>query len=346
MRLPWTSRPATPERADDTAPRVPSLGNGLTVPIRPEDYPALLESLRAAELPAAADGVYVDWDGVRTRVAMLPFAPEELSGQVSTALPIPDDGYRSEDVEYVSLAQSLVTADATYRIVEVGAGWAPWSVAGIVQARRRGLDATGVAVEADAERAGWAMQHAQDNDVRAELLVGTPEAIAARLREPWDGVQLRVVQAAGWHTRTVLQFPDLDTGDMGGAVWTLPGTDVDYRGAHLSHHDVPAVSIADLLDAATATDLLHIDVQGVEFELVEGAVDAIQARTRLMAIGTTDRLSEGRLQGLLLPRGWGLAIDDPCTAVFTMTHPTLAGFTVQDGLQLWENPFLRSDFPG
>jgi hypothetical protein len=154
------------------------------------------------------------------------------------------------------------------------------------------------------------------------------------------------VQAAGWHTQTVLQFPDLDTGDMGGAVWTLPGTEVDYRGAHLSHHDVPAVSLADLLDADEVTDLLHIDVQGVEFELVEGAVDAIQSRTRLMAIGTTDRLSEGRLQGLLLPRGWGLAIDDPCTAVFTMTHPTLAGFTVQDGLQLWENPFLRADFPG
>ena len=64
-----------------------------------------------------------------------------------------------------------------------------------------------------------------------------------------------------------------------------------------------------------------------------------------MAIGTTDRLTEGRLQQHYLPRGWGLAIDDPCTAVFTMTHPTLAGFTVQDGLQFWENPFLREDFP-
>ena len=345
-RLPRTSQAQPESPTTQVTPPVPSLGNGLTVPIRPEDYPALLETLRAYELPSAEDGVYIDWDGVRTRVAMLPFAPAELSGQVSTTLPIPDDGYRSEDVEYVSLAQSLATAVGTYRIVEVGAGWAPWSVSGIIHARRRGLDATGIAVEADTERAGWAMQHAQDNSVHAEHIVGTPDEIAARLREPWGETELRVVQAAGWHTRTVLQFPDLDTGDMGGAVWTLPGTDVDYRGAHLSHHDVPAVSLADLLDADAVTDLLHIDVQGVEFDLVKGAVDAIQSRTRLMAIGTTDRLSEGQLQGLLLPRGWGLAIDDPCTAVFTMTHPTLAGFTVQDGLQLWENPFLRADFPG
>jgi hypothetical protein len=157
---------------------VPSLGNGLTVPIRPEDYPALLESLRAPDLPAADEGLYVDWDGIRTRVSMLHFAPAALSGQVSTRLPIPDDGYRSEDVEYVALAQALGTARDHFRIVEVGAGWAPWSVAGIVQARRRGLAATGIAVEADSQRAGWALQHASDNDVAAELVTGTPDEIA------------------------------------------------------------------------------------------------------------------------------------------------------------------------
>ena len=74
--------------------------------------------------------------------------------------------------------------------------------------------------------------------------------------------------------------------------------------------------------------------------------DAIQQSVRLMAIGTTDRLNEGLLQAHWLPRGWGLALDVPCRAEFTMTHPTLAGFTVQDGTQLWENPFLRSDFVG
>jgi hypothetical protein len=245
-----------------------------------------------------------------------------------------------------ALAAAINSAHETFRIVEIGAGWAPWAVAGIVQARRRGLRAKGLAVEADAQRSQWAMQHAADNDVSAEFVTGTPEEITRRLREPFDGVELRVVQAAGWHTSTILQFPELDEGDMGGAVWTLPGTDVDYRGAHLAHIDVPTVAIADLLDTCELTDLLHIDVQGVEFELVQPASDVIQQKVRLMAIGTTDRLTEGRLQDHFLPRGWGLAIDEPCKAVFTMTHPTLAGFTVQDGTQLWENPFVRRDFPG
>ena len=346
MRLPWTRRPdqAPPTAAADAPRAVPSLGNGLTVPIRPEDYPGLLETLRAPDLPPADPQFYVDWDGLRTRVAMLPWAPPELAGRVNMSLPIPDDGYRSEDVEYASLAAALASARDTFRIVEIGAGWAPWAVAGIVQARRRGLRASGIAVEADETRSGWAMQHAADNDVQAVLITGTPDEITAQLAEPAGEAQLRVVRGAGWHTTTTLQFPDLDDGDMGGAVWTLHGTDVDYRGAHLPHHEVPAVALAALLDAPELTDLLHIDVQGVEFDLVEPASDAIQGRVRLMAIGTTDRLTEGLLQTHLLSRGWGLAIDIPCHAVFSMTHPTLAGFTVQDGTQLWENPFVRPDF--
>ncbi len=334
-----------PFEVPDLARSAPSLGNGWTTPIRSTDVPALLESLRADHLPDPEPDFYIDWKGVRTRIGMLPWAPPELAGRVSTTLPIPDDSYRSEDVEYACLAAAIDAATDTLRIVEVGAGWAPWSVAGVVLGRRRGLSARAIAVEADPLRAGWAMQHAADNGVAAVRVTGTAEEIAARLADGVDA-ELVVVEAAAWHETTTLQFPDLDDGDMGGAVWTLPGTDVDYRGAHLSHHDVPAISIRALLAADTLTDLLHVDVQGVECELLLPASDDIQSSVRLMAIGTTDRLSEGRLQQHYLARGWGLRIDSPCTALFSMTHPTLAGFTVQDGTQLWENPFVRPDFPG
>jgi len=320
---------------------IPSLGNGIAVPLTPETTVRLLQSIRATELPDPGLDFFVDWSGVRTRVDMLPWAPAELRGVSSTDLPIPDDGYRSEDVEYAALAQALLTASGTFRIVEVGAGWAPWVVAGIVIARRLGLTPYGIAVEADVRRSEWAMQHAADNNVRAELIMGSPDEIASALDIPPGDIEMRVVQAAGWHSRTVLQFPDIDAHDMGAAVWTLPGTDVDYRGAHLTHHDVPTVSMESLLASETLTDLLHVDVQGVEFELLKPASDVVQQNVRLMAVGTTDRLAEGQLQQHFLARGWGLLVDAPCEAVFTMTHPTLSGFTVQDGNQLWENPFLR-----
>ena len=335
------ARRARRESADPepAIPTIPSLGNGVSVPITPDQYPVLLESMRAATLPSADDEILVDWMGVRTRIAMLPWAPRELVGRVSTDLPIPDDGYRSEDSEYAALAEALLSARHTFRIVEVGAGWAPWAVAGLVVARRMGLAAKGIAVEADPVKAQWAHQHAEDNGLTVERIGGTPDEIASALAVPQMS-DMRLVVAAVWYEATILQFPLVSADDMGAAVWTLPGTDVDYRGAHVPHRDVPSVTMRDLLLDNQLTDLLHVDVQGLEYELLSATAGDVQDRTRLMNVGTHSRWNEGMLQEFFLSRGWGLRIDQPCKAHFTMTHPTLPGFTVQDGNQLYENPFV------
>jgi hypothetical protein len=96
----------------------------------------------------------------------------------------------------------------------------------------------------------------------------------------------------------------------------------------------------DLLLDNQLTDLLHVDVQGLEYELLSATAGDVQDCTRLMNVGTHSRWNEGMLQEFFLSRGWGLRIDQPCKAHFIMTHPTLPGFTVQDGNQLYENPFV------
>ena len=332
-------------------PAVPSLGNGVAVPIGDDHYAELLEGLRACELPDPEGHFLVDWMGVRTRIPMLPWAPEKLAGTSNRELPIPDDGYRSEDFEYVALARALRDiSEHPVRIIEIGAGWAPWAVAGLVAARHRGLPAIAFAVEADPRKCAWAMQHARDNLVDVASVSGKPRQLTKRLQHAvadWkrDNQLLIVIEAAAWHQTTTVEFPDAPVEDMGTAVWTMPGTDVDYRGAHLLHREIPAISIPDLVETIRTVheapiDLLHIDVQGVEFDLLQRTAGVIQDHTRLMAVGTHNRLSEGQLQYFFLERGWGLLIDKPCKAHFTMTHPTLSGFTEQDGMQLWENPFV------
>jgi len=334
-------------------PAVASLGNGVAQPIDRGDIPELLESLRCGDLPDPEDDFFIDWMGIRTRIPMLPWAPPELAGTVSEELPIPDDGYRSEDIEYAALARAVRdTHDHTLRVVEVGAGWAPWGVAALVHAREVGQPAIAFAVEADHRKCEWARQHAADNSIDVLTVSGRPRQLGKRLAKalaswPGTGQVLVVIEAAAWHENTTVEFPEAPIDDMGTAVWTLPGTDVDYRGAHLRHKSIPAIGIEELLGAIrsagsddTVVDLLHVDVQGVEFELLEPTAGAIQTHTRLMAVGTHSRWNEGQLQYFFLERGWGLLIDDPCKAHFTMTHPTLSGFTVQDGMQLWENPFV------
>ena len=332
---------------------VPSLGNGVAAPIDDRDIPELLESLRAEQLPQAETDFLVDWMGVRTRIPMLSWAPAELAGNTNESLPIPDDGYRSEDFEYAALARAVRGSEShPLRLIEIGAGWAPWAVAGLVHARRVGQPAIAFAVEADPRKCEWARQHAADNALATVSVSGRPSQLAKKLQSAvsdWDGngELLVVIEAAAWHETTKVKFPDAPSDDMGTAVWTLPGTDVDYRGAHLRHHSIPAIAIDELLTAMRSAgpggevvDLLHVDVQGVEFELLQQTAGEIQTHTRLMAVGTHNRWSEGQLQYFFLERGWGLLIDKPCKAHFTMTHPTLSGFTVQDGMQLWENPFV------
>ncbi len=328
-----TSKPPAPAR-------IPSLGNGVTVPCTPNDYPAILESMRNNTSIEPTPELFTDWMGVRTRISMLPWAPQELANTVSAELPIPDDGYRSEAEEYVGLALALERAQDYFQIIEVGAGWAPWVVSGIVAAQRRGLTARGIAIEAHPEHARWAVQHALDNGIDVDLIEGDSAQIIETLRA--STATMSVLLAAGWYTNTVLEFPDVDGADMGLAVCTMPNSGTDYRGAHLEHREVTALRLEDLFTALANPhiDLLHIDVQGVEFELLNKQAHSVQDHTKLMAVGTHSRLAEGQLQDFFLERGWGIIIDEPCKAIFTMTHPTLAGFTVQDGFQLYENPFL------
>ena len=318
---------------------IPSLGNGVSKPITADETVRLLESVRENTLPESEDHFYVDWMGVRTRISMLPWAPQELAGITSTTLPIPDDSYRSEASEYAALALASERAIDTLCIVEVGAGWAPWVVAGLAVAKRKGLRGRGVAIEAHLEHAKWAITHAHDNGIEAELIMGTPGQIIDALAS--STTEMQVIHAAGWTENTYLSFPETASEDMGVAVCTMNDTGTDYRGAHIPHIEVPAVALNQILTALNMRiDLLHIDVQGVEFELTSHEAESIQNHAVTMAVGTHSRLAEGQLQQFFLSRGWGLRIDEPCSAAFTMTHPTLAGFTVQDGLQLYENPFL------
>ena len=86
-------------------------------------------------------------------------------------------------------------------------------------------------------------------------------------------------------------------------------------------------------------DLLHIDVQGVEFELLQATAGAVQEHTT--DGGRHAQPLERGSTAVLLPRAWlGLIDRLPVHSRFTMTHPTLSSFTEQDGMQLYENPFV------
>ena len=54
---------------------------------------------------------------------------------------------------------------------------------------------------------------------------------------------------------------------------------------------------------------------------------------------------EGMLQDTLLRREWALILESPCTAIFDGVRPSLTGFTIQDGNQLWANSRFSDAHP-
>jgi FkbM family methyltransferase len=316
-------------------------GNVNQKQIVPEEYSEYLEMLRIPKstLPDAGQEFLVDWSGVKTRIPMLPWAPQELSGTLSTKLPIPDDGYRSEVEEYVALSVSIMNSGDHFNIVEIGAGWSPWVASGVSIAKRMGKSVKGVSIEVDATRCGWAIQHMIDNDIVPHLISGDVNDIKEKLAQQWPAADVLVVNAAIWNTFSTLTFPVVGDHDMGGAVSSSKSrSQIDYRGVDIEHTEVPTCTLRSIGDIVSRIDLLHIDVQGSEFELIEDSVEMIEEFVTYVLVGTHSRLIEGRLQELLLSRGWSLLIDEPSGSSFIGAKPSLAGFTNRDGVQLWNVP--------
>ena len=121
----------------------------------------------------------------------------DLAGTVSTALPIPDDGYRSEDVEYAALARAVRSLGSSVRVVEVGAGWA--LAVAMVKARQRGLPGIAVAVEADPRKCRWPCN--TPKTIWSWSWCRQTRQLVKRLREALEHNSAAgrvVVQAAAW----------------------------------------------------------------------------------------------------------------------------------------------------
>ncbi len=263
------------------------------------------------------DDHFVDGFGHKTPYASVPFWSDfnvEL-----LQLPIPEDGYHAEGLEYVALVDSVDRARGSYCIVEIGAGWGPWMSLGGVLARRRGLapiDLVGV----EAHPARFALLEHQLAFNR--LHPSTPD-LRCRLIEGAVGIE------EGW-----LWFPESAVTDMGAAASTAD-VDRDYRGAAVRSAPVKAYPLEEALRGLATVDLLHIDIQGAEVELVSHNLDLIAERVSGLMIGTHSRVIEGQLFEMLFAAGWRLHREKPCWVNWESKSPSLAGKTVADGAQYW-----------
>lgn len=283
----------------------------------------LLHRFAAPSPPAP--GFITDYFGVRTRTDYVR-GTEGLGGTVR-GLPVPDDGWHAETIEYVGLLKAVAGAQGRYACLELGAGWGPWLVAGAVVARRLGIaDLRLSAVEADPGHFAFLEQHLRDNgfDPATHRLQCAAVGVAdgtARWPHAAD-------PAAQWGSRPIEADGHAGRDHVGRPVaeWV----------------DVPVVGIAGVLREQPHWDLVHIDVQGWEATLCAEAGALLDARVRWLIVATHDAKLHGDVMDQMFRHGWALENEKPPRFTWTDGATALMAMTTQDGTQVWRNQKLIS----
>lgn len=264
------------------------------------------------------EGKITDFFGIRTSSFLHPWAVH-LDNQVVDVIPIPDDSLRAETIEYYATLKSFEMApEGAFSMAEIGASYAPWTTFAAVMGARHGRAVQLVAVEASSYLHGLIPVHMAENGV-------DPDAPFIR----------KVCGAVGRDFGT-MHFPVVTSPSDNGGQVTDRAQSVDYLGRQVEHEAVSAYPLSELLPPGIV-DLIHMDVQGVEHDVLSASMDSLNERVRAIFVGTHSRLIEGQLLDLFHAHGWELDRERPTKFDYVANRPSVVGWTTRDGGQYWIN---------
>ena len=264
-------------------------------------------------------GKITDFMGIRTSTSFHPWAIH-FDNQVLGDLPIPDDSLRAEAIEYYATFHAFERAPSSqFTMVEVGASYAPWTCIGAVLAKRFGRGFRLVAVEASSFLFDLIPIHLGENGL--------------------DLSDFTLVNGAVGAQSGTLYFPKVTSPGENGGQAAEALLDTDYVGRAVEHEKVVAFPLVDVLPD-TVVDLIHMDVQGVEYGVIEAAIEILNKRVRSIFVGTHSRYIEGQLLALLHREGWRLERERPTRFAYHSERSDVVGWTSRDGGQYWINERL------
>jgi FkbM family methyltransferase len=273
----------------------------------------------------AEPGFLKDYLGVRIRPESLPEFCRHLAGMIQD-LPVPED-WNAEAIEHIGLLKSVHDAMGSYRVMELGAGWGDWLVAGAVAAVHLGIkDIHMFGVEADAGHYASMRQHLIDNGFNPDkhsLLHAAVGATSGKAFFP------RVKDFSNqWAARPMQEGNASDLAYL----TTLMGGNLPEM------EEVEVIALKDLLVKENRWDLVHMDVQGLEMAICNAGIDELNKRVSRVVIGTHSRKLDGDLVDLFHRAGWVLEHEKPTQFTYNRTLAQLENMTRVDGTQVWRNP--------
>lgn len=266
----------------------------------------------------ATAGLLTNFLGVKIDPKFLPEILAGRGGQVED-VPIPAN-WHADIAEWAAALRAVDLAKGSFTMAELGCGWGCWMNNTGVAARNRGLDVRLIGVEGDVGHVEFAHEACALNGFEPAAVTVHHGIAAARA-----GIAL---------------FPrQLQAGLTWGLAPIFGATPEQSAEAIASgtHDQIPMISLRDMIGDHAKLDLLHVDIQGGEADLVDGAIETLNQKVAFLLIGTHSREIEGRLFKTLLDAGWALEIERPAILQLGDAGPIIS----VDGVQGWRNPRLH-----
>ena len=247
-----------------------------------------------------------------------------------------------EYFEWIDLLESVVAAEGSYTMIELGAGFGRWSVraAYAVQQHNRNLPCQLIAVEAEPVHFEWMKLHFSDNGINPSQ----HRLVHAALSEAAGRVAFCIGGPRGgpydvtpdvWYGQALAKDKE---------VASKSEDDGEYSGFQVTRHEngwrsiqVPTISLRGLLKDLERVDLIDIDIEGQELRAIRPAIEAVDAKVKRLHIGTHGREIEDELRRLLGAHGWRCLAD---YSIFSESDTPWGKIFFDNGVQSWLNPRL------
>lgn len=231
--------------------------------------------------------------------------------KVKSPVPHKDEHY----LDWIAVLRSVARASGTYRIAELGAGWAPWAVRGALAAKQMPhiKQVEMLAVEAEPTHFQWMLQHISDNG--------------------FDPLKHHLIHGAAAGVSGMVSFPDIDNPDED------YGAGLARAAAWEKTVSVPAYTIPELLDRMSGpVDFLHVDIQGAEYDTLPPALSYLSKNVRSIMVGTHQSdAKHDNLVDMFLGEGW----TEIMNYGRNRSNQTPWGqISTNDGFVLFDNPAL------
>lgn len=271
-------------------------------------------------------GFAANFLGVMTRETFFPAIMEQHNEKrfVVTDYPKFDEEY----FEWIDLLEAVTTARGQFTMIELGAGWGRWLVNAAFAVSRYGdFPYTLIGVEAEPTHFRWLNAHFRENGMD----VNRHQLIQAAVGEKDGSMWFLQGDAAGCYGQRIIPKTRLLPRRIRELLRKRRG------GVALHTRKVKAISLNTLLRSLNKVDLLDLDVQGVEFVVLNAATEQLDQKVKRIHIGTHGQKIEASLRNLFSKLSWINANDYPSHCE---CQTRWGAISFQDGVQTWINPKL------